>query len=158
MSAVRQSSGDLILFSDQDDIWHEEKIAVLAAIAETSPNMVFSHDISLLDKGPEKQITYSYFQYLLSIGLSPAVCFKRNTSGWIASNKDRVRSSQSSPQCDYELMIELVIKQWNLSWTRYFVEAVKTHAIHHEHKLAGNFFRALDRNTTWYFTAPIDRK
>jgi glycosyltransferase involved in cell wall biosynthesis len=76
ISAAQQSTGELLLFSDQDDLWCDDKIAVLSEVAASCPESVLSHDISIFSTDPRKASYPSYYRYLESQGFPPAVCLK----------------------------------------------------------------------------------
>ena len=75
-AAARHSTGDLIFLADQDDIWRDDKIALMADIAADSTASVFSHDISVFSTSPSDATHPSYYRYLQAQGFSPAVCLK----------------------------------------------------------------------------------
>jgi glycosyltransferase involved in cell wall biosynthesis len=76
VSAARRSIGDLVFFADQDDIWCDDKVAVIADLAASSDGTVFSHDISIFATNPDSPTYASYYQYLRSQDFPPAVCLK----------------------------------------------------------------------------------
>lgn len=76
ISATKHSNAELIFFADQDDIWREDKIAVLSAIVAESSELVISHDMSIFSDDPARMSYPSYYRFLRSEGLSPAVCLK----------------------------------------------------------------------------------
>ena len=63
LSALKYADSDYIFLSDQDDIWHKDKISEFAKIAKQAdkPNLVFS-DATLIDENAN-EIAPSFFQY-----------------------------------------------------------------------------------------------
>lgn len=61
--ALKYAESDYIFLSDQDDIWHKEKISEFAKIAHHTdkPNLIFS-DAILIDENAN-EIAPSFFQY-----------------------------------------------------------------------------------------------
>jgi len=49
LTAVNLASGDLIAFSDQDDVWHPEKLAICNQFFEDPLNVLVSHKARLID-------------------------------------------------------------------------------------------------------------
>ena len=74
MRAARRAKGDIILFCDQDDVWHRNKIGVLARAMPRRKRTVLSHDIEIFrSDGPTMP---SYHKYLHDLGLPPSVTYK----------------------------------------------------------------------------------
>lgn len=73
ISAANRSSAELIFFSDQDDIWADDKIAVIAAIAAGSPELVFSHDKSTFYVDKSEPDRPSHYQLLRDLGFPLAI-------------------------------------------------------------------------------------
>lgn len=50
-NAINRSSGDIIILSDQDDVWAENKISIIHSFFESHPDMISLHmDYSVIDK------------------------------------------------------------------------------------------------------------
>jgi glycosyltransferase involved in cell wall biosynthesis len=78
MTAAAQATGDLLLFCDQDDVWHPDKIATVLAAAENDPAAeLFGHDIEII--GPGEAPIPSFFAHLEASGLGPWACIKGHT-------------------------------------------------------------------------------
>jgi glycosyltransferase involved in cell wall biosynthesis len=60
-NAIRHANGDLIFLSDQDDIWLENKVAVVRT--EIGENLAVIHDCEVIDENG-KQFFYSYFNFI----------------------------------------------------------------------------------------------
>jgi glycosyltransferase involved in cell wall biosynthesis len=75
IGAAGRCRGDLIFFADQDDVWRDDKIETIAAIAATTPELAIFHDLTVFSDGPEPNIP-SYYAHLGGQGFPPAVCFK----------------------------------------------------------------------------------
>ena len=60
-NTILQSSGDLIFISDQDDVWHKNKIETIKA--EIGENLAIIHDCRVVDENGE-QIFPSYFDFI----------------------------------------------------------------------------------------------
>jgi hypothetical protein len=71
-------TGDLVLFCDQDDIWHPDKIAVMERAAQRGAGDVFSHDIETISDDNRRRLP-SLYGHLESIGLGPWACIKGHT-------------------------------------------------------------------------------
>lgn len=74
-----------------------------------------------------------------------------NASGWIATDADRVRSvgwptERRSRQSDQELLVELLIKQWNLGWTDAFLGALQEDAAGLDPDCAAELIDSLNDN------------
>lgn len=75
VAAFAASRGDLVLFCDQDDVWHPEKVAVLETCWRLRPGRVYAHDFRLVAGRPER-CADSYHALLATRGFSPLVAFK----------------------------------------------------------------------------------
>jgi glycosyltransferase involved in cell wall biosynthesis len=75
IGAAQRCRGDLIFFADQDDVWRDDKIATIAAVAAASDELALFHDLTVFSGGPEPNIP-SYYAHLHGQGFPPAVCFK----------------------------------------------------------------------------------
>ena len=73
IAATNRSSADLIFFSDQDDIWARDKIAVIATIAAESPELVFSHDKSTFYVDKSQPDRPSHYQLLRDLDFPLAI-------------------------------------------------------------------------------------
>jgi len=60
-NAILQASGDLIFLSDQDDIWHKNKVETIKA--EIGENIAIIHDCRVVDENG-KIIFSSYFDFI----------------------------------------------------------------------------------------------
>jgi len=60
-NAIRHANGDLIFLSDQDDIWHKNKVETIKA--EIGKNLAIIHDCRVVDENG-KQIFSSYFDFI----------------------------------------------------------------------------------------------
>jgi len=60
-NAIRHANGDLIFLSDQDDIWHKNKIETIKA--EIGENLAIIHDCRVVDENGEI-IFSSYFNFI----------------------------------------------------------------------------------------------
>lgn len=67
--------GDLVLFCDQDDLWHPDKIKLIEATAADSDKALFSHDIEIMPYRRKPAIA-SMHQHLRRLGLGPSACIK----------------------------------------------------------------------------------
>lgn len=85
--ALGHATGDLLLFCDQDDVWHPDKIAVMEAAFADADVDVLTHDIRIVDDGGgEEQTRYpSFFGYLRESGLPMDLCVKGHAQGIRAS-------------------------------------------------------------------------
>ncbi|TPW26572.1 glycosyltransferase [Martelella alba] len=75
---LKRSKQDLIFFCDQDDVWHDQKIDIVANAASVESALVFSHDLEIFnDHDSTETIRYrSYFDHLKRLGLNQEVCIK----------------------------------------------------------------------------------
>lgn len=73
-----RAEADLILFCDQDDIWHDDKIAVVTQAARVTDADVYAHDLEILtdDRARSAPRMASYFDHLRRLGLPPDLCGK----------------------------------------------------------------------------------
>ena len=74
VAATAASSGDLVLFADQDDVWHADKLAVLEAEADCTVPQALFHDFTLMRDG--QVFEPSYYRLLEERGFPPAVAIK----------------------------------------------------------------------------------
>jgi hypothetical protein len=78
-----------------------------------------------------------------------------NASGWIVSDKDRVRSARWSDarrrrQSDKDLLIELCIKRWNRAWTDEFVRVLEGRDDYPGNSDASDLVRSLMENRRYH--------
>ena len=78
VAATAAASGDLVLFADQDDVWHADKLAVLEAEADCAVPQALFHDFALMRDG--EVFEPSYYRLLEKRGLTPAVSIKGCTA------------------------------------------------------------------------------
>jgi glycosyltransferase involved in cell wall biosynthesis len=71
--AGRRASGELLLFVDQDDLWHPRKIEVISAHATDLGSGVLVHDFEMFGPDGEAMIP-SFFDHLESMGLPRDIC------------------------------------------------------------------------------------
>lgn len=85
--ALAHATGDLLLFCDQDDIWHEDKIGALETAFGDGDWDVLTHDIRIVgaDAGENRTRHPSFFRYLDESGLPRDLCVKGHTQGVRAS-------------------------------------------------------------------------
>ncbi|MBO9648750.1 MAG: glycosyltransferase family 2 protein [Variovorax sp.] len=62
--AVSACSGDLIALSDQDDVWHPERLAQMAAEFEKRPDLLLLHSDARLVDGERRDLGQSLFHAL----------------------------------------------------------------------------------------------
>ncbi|MDR0830885.1 MAG: glycosyltransferase [Prevotellaceae bacterium] len=60
-NAIQHANGDLIFLSDQDDIWHENKVAVIKS--KIGENFAVIHDCRVID-GADNELFPSYFDFV----------------------------------------------------------------------------------------------
>jgi hypothetical protein len=76
---------------------------------------------------------------------------ERNTSGWVASNADRVWIAADSPGVsDTELLIDLCLKRWNLAGHHSFLEIARDEGMKLDAGRARAFIRLLELNLGRY--------
>lgn len=75
IAAARQAGGDIVFFADQDDLWHPDKLAVVAAALAGGRDLAIGHDVRLVD-ATGGAILPSYFARLRADGLPPSLCIK----------------------------------------------------------------------------------
>jgi glycosyltransferase involved in cell wall biosynthesis len=73
--AGAQASGELLLFVDQDDIWHPRKVEVIAQAAADGDAGLLTHDLEVFRSDGET-ILPSFFGHLELQGLPRDVCIK----------------------------------------------------------------------------------
>lgn len=81
ISAAGRTDADMILFADQDDIWHPEKVAAMGAALQTGQNLVIGHDIALID-AEGRMLLPSYFRRLEADRLPASLCIKGCSLGF----------------------------------------------------------------------------
>ncbi|MES2491753.1 MAG: glycosyltransferase [Pseudomonadota bacterium] len=70
-AAIARCSGDVVFLSDQDDIWHPNKLARMLAWFDANPRrMVALHDAALVD-GDGHPLGRTMGQQLIAAGVSP---------------------------------------------------------------------------------------
>lgn len=69
-------AGQLISFSDQDDIWERNKVAETLHFFERSDCLLAAHDFSVFFEGRQGQDIPSYFDFLRQSGLSEVISLK----------------------------------------------------------------------------------
>ena len=62
--AVRACRGDIIVLSDQDDVWHRDRVAIALAAFDADPDLLFLHGNAQLVDETGRPIGYSLFQAL----------------------------------------------------------------------------------------------
>ena len=75
MKAASMCRGSLIAFCDQDDVWYNNKLHVLAKYFMQTDHLAVSHDYSVFFEA-SGQVIPSYFRYLALSGFSPVVNIK----------------------------------------------------------------------------------
>jgi len=75
VTVSRACSGDLLFFADQDDVWHADKLATVAAAAPAGEAAALFHDFSL-QGGDGSPIAPSFFGVLAERGFGPTVALK----------------------------------------------------------------------------------
>ena len=75
VAAAGHARGELLLFCDQDDVWHRRKLEVVATWAALRPGWAYFHDYRLVSTDPSRAAP-SCFELLARRGFSPAVSFK----------------------------------------------------------------------------------
>jgi glycosyltransferase involved in cell wall biosynthesis len=75
MKAASLCTGSLIAFCDQDDVWDNNKLRVVANYFVHSDHLAISHDLCVFFEDGGKLIP-SYFRHLALSGLSPVVNIK----------------------------------------------------------------------------------
>lgn len=70
--ATSYSTGDIILFCDQDDLWDKDKIAIVEEHLAQSNDLLLTHDLEIIDKSDATMIN-SYFGVIRGLGLSPCI-------------------------------------------------------------------------------------
>jgi glycosyltransferase involved in cell wall biosynthesis len=78
MATANLTTCDLIFFCDQDDIWHERKIEIVANAARATAALAYCHDLAIVDdRRTAKAVSIpSYFDYLRALDLDPGLCCK----------------------------------------------------------------------------------
>jgi glycosyltransferase involved in cell wall biosynthesis len=69
-----RATGDLIMFVDQDDLWHPRKIERFAGFAAQTPARLLVHDLELFQSESGETLIPSFFGQLASVGLPRDVC------------------------------------------------------------------------------------
>ncbi|SDV01706.1 Glycosyltransferase involved in cell wall bisynthesis [Microlunatus sagamiharensis] len=87
-AAAAAARGDLLLFCDQDDVWHPEKVETLGAWSALRPGWAYFHDYTLLSTDPGRAAP-SCFELLARRGFGPAVSFKGSSMAVARSFLDR---------------------------------------------------------------------
>jgi glycosyltransferase involved in cell wall biosynthesis len=72
IDSLNRSTGDIIFFSDQDDIWNAKKIETIEAKFETTDNLLISHDFQIIDEF-NNVILQSYYDSVRSMNISPTI-------------------------------------------------------------------------------------
>jgi glycosyltransferase involved in cell wall biosynthesis len=105
-------------------------------------------------------ITHDFWTALLATGLQERIYVEQvlvrhrmhstNASGWFASNKDRARfhaGSTPSPS-DFELMVDLCLKPWNLSWIDALLSVLERRG--NSQELVTPLLKTLHDQLEWY--------
>ncbi len=79
-TGVSLANGELLLFCDQDDVWHEEKIGEMQKAFAGGQYDVITHDIRIT-QACHGDGNESFFRYLSSIGLPRELCIKGHSMG-----------------------------------------------------------------------------
>ena len=66
------ATGGIILFSDQDDLWHEDKVAMVEDYLTRSSDLLVTHDLEVVDEIGETIID-SFFEVARRLALPPCV-------------------------------------------------------------------------------------
>jgi len=81
--AIENCTGDIIFLSDQDDVWHKDKIQKVMKVFSDNPDCILAfHDAVLVD-GNLKQIAPSFWQ---TLKFQPEDFLKRNYKRLMESN------------------------------------------------------------------------
>lgn len=75
VNAATHASGELLLFVDQDDVWHPRKVEIVAAASQASGAGVLCHDFEVFESGAGVLLP-SFFDHLAAEGLPPEICVK----------------------------------------------------------------------------------
>lgn len=72
--AGARATGELIMFVDQDDLWHARKIERFATLATQTTARLLVHDLELFQSESGETLIPSFFGQLASVGLPKDVC------------------------------------------------------------------------------------
>jgi hypothetical protein len=75
VTVARECTGDLIFFADQDDVWHDDKLATVSAAAPTGEPAALFHDVALTDAAGAV-LAPSLYAVLAERGFDPVASLK----------------------------------------------------------------------------------
>jgi glycosyltransferase involved in cell wall biosynthesis len=127
MAASRQCGGGLVLFADQDDVWHPTKLATVAQrVRRRRPEAVF-HDVTLVDDAGG-QIAPSYYGLLAERGLTPAVAIKGCTMAVTRAFLDTWGWPPASSRVSHDFWVALLATAFDQR--TYLSERLVDHRLH----------------------------
>lgn len=107
MKAASLCKGDVIAFCDQDDIWEDNKLAVIASAFRDTKSLVVSHDFSVMFNDGRDGIP-SYFDQLSRGGFSRAVGIKGCTMAFQKALIDHVGWPRSQSGWAHDAWVALI--------------------------------------------------
>lgn len=127
MKAASSCEGDVIAFCDQDDIWNENKIAVVTNAFQNAECLVVSHDFSVMFSDGRRSIP-SYFAQLERSGFSHAVGIKGCTMAFQKTLIDRL--GWPGPQSGWAHDAWIALIGTALNRRGYIAQSLIQHRIH----------------------------